>query len=50
MNKLYYMPDWDLFGVTKRVGIYTFLITSELNDKNNVFRVLTNKWILIGEL
>lgn len=49
-NKLYYMPQWDLFGVSKRIGKYTFLITSEFNEKSNIYRVLTNKWILIGEL
>lgn len=46
------MPEWNVLGiVSKEVdGGYTLLVTSELEEKSNIYRVLTNKWILIGEL
>lgn len=50
-NKLYYMPEWNVLGiVSKEVDGYVLLVTSELEEKSNIFRVLTNKWILIGEI
>ena len=51
MNKLYYMPEWNVLGVaTKDAGGYVLLVTSELEEKSNIYRVLTDKWILIGVL
>ncbi len=49
-NNLYYSPQWDVFGISVQKGEYVFLVTSELEEQSNIYRVLTNNWILIGEL
>ena len=49
-DQLFYNADWDLIAITKNKGAHTFLITSELEESSNIYRVLTIKWEYIGDL
>lgn len=48
---LYYNPEMDTIAVlSKKVNGMDLLILSEIDESSNVYRVLTDKWVYIGEL
>jgi hypothetical protein len=49
---LYYNPRNDIIGelVIETNGFDNLLVISELDESANMFRVLTDEWILLGTL
>jgi hypothetical protein len=48
---IYYNPELDIIAVsTKKVDGMDLLVSSELEETSNIYRVLTFHWEYIGEL
>lgn len=49
-NELFYCAEWDMYGITKNEGDYTFLITNDDAGSQKFYRVLTDRWDYVCDI